>query len=300
MNLRRSITVSIDLMLSLGGIIMVAVNRIRLRPRKLRILVYAIRNDYPTKRRNQANNLIPTSRSYPSDRNRDHQPSIGVREKRLDQLFVQVELGDRPPSQLLRHMRSLANGSSLTDEILKKLWMKCLPKTLIPFLVTSSSRDNLDKLAEEADLIYNPQDGPDINAVKVPTVADSITQRLDELAKQLQELKALRFSTSPRINRRHPTSPRRWRSPARHDDTVCYHHRMYGDKAKKCQPGCNYPSTDSAFSNLNPTRPERNIIPRSAVKCYLQLTNLTLRPNNNHLSNICTLFSSVHAIKRQN
>nr|CDS30110.2 hypothetical protein HmN_000915300 [Hymenolepis microstoma] len=75
---------------------------------------------------------------------------------------------------------------------------------------------------------------------------------------------------------------------------------MYGDKAKKCQPGCNYSSIDSAFSNLNPTGPERNIIPRSAVKSYLQLTNLTLRPNNNHLSNICTSSSSVHTIKRQN
>nr|CDS28982.2 gag pol polyprotein [Hymenolepis microstoma] len=201
------------------------------------------------------------------------------REKRLDQLFAQVELGDRSPSQLLHHMRSLANGSSVTDEILK---------------------NNLDKLSEEADIIYDLQDGPVINAVKAPTAADSIAQRLDELAKQLQELKASRFSTSPRLNRRHPTSPKRWRSPARHDDTVCYYHRMYGDKAKKCQPGCNYSSTGSAFSNLNPTGPERNIIPRSAVKSYLQLTNLTLRPNNNHLSNICTSSSSVHTIKRQN
>nr|CDS29500.2 gag pol polyprotein [Hymenolepis microstoma] len=222
------------------------------------------------------------------------------REKRLDQLFAQVELGDRSPSQLLRHMRSLASGSSVSDEILKKLWMKCLPKSLIPSLVTSSSRDDLDKLAKEADLIYYLQDVPVVNAVKAPTAADSITQRLNELAKQLQELKASRFSTSPRINRRHPISPISRRNPARHTDTVCYYHRMYGDKAKKCQPGCNYSSIDSAFSNLNPTGPERNIIPLSAVKSYLQLTNLTLRPNNNHLSNICTSSSSVHTIKRQN
>nr|CUU99805.1 hypothetical transcript [Hymenolepis microstoma] len=141
------------------------------------------------------------------------------REKRLDQLFAQVELGDRSPSQLLHHMRSLASGSSVSDEILKKLWMKCLPKSLIPSLVTSPSRDNLDNLAKEADLIYDLQDGPGINAVKAPTAADSITQRLNELAEQLQDLKASRFSTSPRINRRRPTSPRRRRNPARHTDT---------------------------------------------------------------------------------
>nr|CDS27171.2 gag pol polyprotein [Hymenolepis microstoma] len=39
------------------------------------------------------------------------------REKRLDQLFAQCELGDRTPSQLLHHMRSLASGS-LTQSIL--------------------------------------------------------------------------------------------------------------------------------------------------------------------------------------
>nr|CDS29241.1 gag pol polyprotein [Hymenolepis microstoma] len=210
------------------------------------------------------------------------------REKCLDQLFAQFELGDRISPQLLHCMRSLASGSPVNDEILKKTMDEVPAKIL----------DTIS--AKEADLIYDPQDGPVINAVKVPTAVESITQRLDELAKQLQKLKASRFSTSPRINRRHPTSPRRWRSPARHDDTVCYYHRMYGDKAKKCQPGCNYSSTDSAFSNLNPTGPERNIIPLSVVKSYLQLTNLTLRPNDNHLSNICTSFSSVHTIKRQN
>nr|CDS26254.1 hypothetical protein HmN_000140700 [Hymenolepis microstoma] len=98
--------------------------------------------------------------------------------------------------------------------------MKCLPKSLIPSLVTRPSRYNLDKLAKDADLTYDLQDGPVINSVKAPTVADTIAQRLDELAEQLQELKASRSSTSPRLNRRRPTSPRRRRNPARHTDTV--------------------------------------------------------------------------------
>nr|CDS33976.1 gag pol polyprotein [Hymenolepis microstoma] len=98
--------------------------------------------------------------------------------------------------------------------------MKCIPRKLTPFLITSPSRDNLDKLAEEADLIYDPQDGTTINAVKAPTAADSITQRLDELTEQLRELKASRSSTPSRLNRRRPISPRRWRSPARHDSLL--------------------------------------------------------------------------------
>nr|CDS31628.2 gag pol polyprotein [Hymenolepis microstoma] len=99
------------------------------------------------------------------------------REKRLDQLFAKFELGDRTSSQLLHHMRSLAIGSPVADEILKKLWMKCLPKSLIPSLVTSPSRDNLDKLAEEADLIYDPQDGTVINSwLLVPTKVATLLQ----------------------------------------------------------------------------------------------------------------------------
>nr|CUU00252.1 hypothetical transcript [Hymenolepis microstoma] len=171
------------------------------------------------------------------------------REKRLDQLFTQCELGDRTPSQLLHHMRSLASGSLVSDEILKKLWMKCLPKCLIPSLVTSPSRDNLDKLAKEADLIYDLQDGPLINTVKAPTAADSFTQRLNELAEQLQELKASRSSISPRLNRRRPISPRKRRNPTRDTDTVCCFHRTFGDKAKKCRPGCRFARNASRDSS---------------------------------------------------
>nr|CDS26537.1 gag pol polyprotein [Hymenolepis microstoma] len=216
------------------------------------------------------------------------------REKRLDQLFAQVELGDRSPSQLLHHMRSLAIGSSVTDEILKKLWMKCLPKTLIPFSVTSPSRDNLDKLAEEANLIYDPQDGPVINAVKAPTAADPITRRLDKLVEQLQELKASRSSTSPRLNRRRPTSPRRWRSQARHDDSLLLPQNFRARQAVKATAEPGFPSSrllyvvdrNSKLRFLVDTGSEIGVFPRSGEKRCLKPTGTLLLAANN--SRICT------------
>ncbi|CAH8441803.1 unnamed protein product, partial [Dicrocoelium dendriticum] len=48
-------------------------------------------------------------------------------ESRLQQLLSGVELGDRTPSQLLRHMRSLVGSATLDDSILRQLWLKCLP-----------------------------------------------------------------------------------------------------------------------------------------------------------------------------
>nr|CDS28005.1 gag pol polyprotein [Hymenolepis microstoma] len=41
------------------------------------------------------------------------------REKRLQERFAQVELGDCSPSQLLRRMGFLASGCELDDKILK-------------------------------------------------------------------------------------------------------------------------------------------------------------------------------------
>nr|CDS27663.1 hypothetical protein HmN_000760000 [Hymenolepis microstoma] len=72
-------------------------------------------------------------------------------------------------------MGSLASGSELKEEMLKRLWMKCLPGSIVPFLITSPSRDDLDKLAEEADFIYDHDDIPGVNAMKtsVPTDAPS-------------------------------------------------------------------------------------------------------------------------------
>nr|CUU98156.1 hypothetical transcript [Hymenolepis microstoma]CUU98202.1 hypothetical transcript [Hymenolepis microstoma] len=116
---------------------------------------------------------------------------------------------------------------------------------LVPFLITSPSRDDLDKLAGGADIIYNHHDRPTINAVKAPIAADTVTHRLDDLTEQFQELKAFLSSTPPRPKRRRLISPRRRRSPSKHDDTTYYYHRIIEDKARRCLPGCEYARSTS-------------------------------------------------------
>nr|CDS35042.1 gag pol polyprotein [Hymenolepis microstoma] len=87
-------------------------------------------------------------------------------EKRLQQLFSQIELGDHSPSHLLSHMCSLACGLELNDKILMELWV-------------NSYQDDLDRLAEVSDRIHNHHDRPSVNAVKTSAAADTVTQRLD-------------------------------------------------------------------------------------------------------------------------
>lgn len=50
-------------------------------------------------------------------------------EEKTRQLLERVEIGDRKPSQFLRHLQSLAN-SSIPETLLKTLWMSRLPKSI--------------------------------------------------------------------------------------------------------------------------------------------------------------------------
>ncbi|GFU10141.1 transposon Tf2-12 polyprotein [Nephila pilipes] len=71
-------------------------------------------------------------------------------ESRLKKLLTDLELGDKRPSDLLRQMKSLA-GNSISDEIIKSLWLQRLPQQTQAILTISN--DTLDKIAEMADKI---------------------------------------------------------------------------------------------------------------------------------------------------
>ncbi|VUZ56582.1 unnamed protein product, partial [Hymenolepis diminuta] len=112
-------------------------------------------------------------------------------EKRVQQLLLQVELGDRTPSQLLRHMRSLLGETRVDDVILRQLWIKRLPANMATCLAINVNRGNLDELAEAADKIQELSDGPCVQAVETPTPNRVITQQSDVLTKLLEKLELL-------------------------------------------------------------------------------------------------------------
>ncbi|VUZ46364.1 unnamed protein product [Hymenolepis diminuta] len=64
--------------------------------------------------------------------------------------------------------------------------------------------------------------------------------------------------------------------------------QMHGDDAKKCQPGCKYPKTDTIISQGNFTDSNVSVIPHSAEKCFLQPTDPVLQATSNHLFNCHT------------
>lgn len=69
------------------------------------------------------------------------------KESMLRVLFNNVELGDRTPSQLLCHMRSLLGDNIMADSILKRMWQDKLPTMTTQILAPMSEDENLERFS---------------------------------------------------------------------------------------------------------------------------------------------------------
>ncbi|KAA3672061.1 uncharacterized protein DEA37_0008076 [Paragonimus westermani] len=78
---------------------------------------------------------------------------VGLSDRqRISQLLSATELGDRKPSQLLRHMQRLAGRTHIEEALLREMWLQRLPKDIQNVLSANPSA-TLSTLAEVADRI---------------------------------------------------------------------------------------------------------------------------------------------------
>lgn len=94
----------------------------------------------------------PSTNKYTTIKNALIQRLTDTQEQRIRQLLEREELGDRKPSQFLRHLSTLA-GTTVTPELLKALWLGRLPPTMQAILATRKD-DKLQEVAEQADRIH--------------------------------------------------------------------------------------------------------------------------------------------------
>ncbi|XP_018322802.1 uncharacterized protein LOC108735362 [Agrilus planipennis] len=104
------------------------------------------------------------------------QPGIS-QETRMKQLFESGDLGDRKPTQFLRHLRGLA-GTTMPDNLLRTIWSSRLPLNVQAIIATMWDKD-LDETAGAADCI--------MEAIQTETIA-AVTPTTSSIPETIQTL----------------------------------------------------------------------------------------------------------------
>ena len=173
-------------------------------------------------------------------------------QQRVQELFRDVQLGDRTPSQMLRHMKQLVAEFKIDDAFMKQLWLQRLPQSvqgiLAPFYQSS-----IAELAEAADrAVEVTKPSTSLTAV-LPSSAHSqedhiphdfhgfdIRQMYQEICNLRRELRSRSRSRSVTFRSRSKSNlSRRPKSSAKESQQgICWYHRRYGAKARKCTTPC--------------------------------------------------------------
>ncbi|KAJ0169205.1 hypothetical protein K1T71_015300 [Dendrolimus kikuchii] len=166
------------------------------------------------------------------------------REKEVTQLLMHEELGDRRPSQFLRHLRHLA-GKDIPDDFIRTIWTSRLP-TSLQTVIASQPQSTLEALADLADKVHDLVPAtPQVSAVdNIPgSVVDRIFKEIAELSRKVEALSANRREgrSRPRGRNQRSRSRTRTRSESNYRRfPVCFYHHKYGDGARTCVKPCNY------------------------------------------------------------
>lgn len=171
------------------------------------------------------------------------------REKKVKQLLIHEELGDRKPSQFLRHLQHLA-GPTVPEEFLKTIWTSRLPSST-QSIIASQSKASLEEVAELADKIHDvvppsPQVAAAAAVAPVPGSSSDMTSQIAELTRQIQHLK----TRVERMSRPRGRSDSRGRSRENSRSNrsqsnyrkfpLCWYHAKFGSQATKCVKPCDF------------------------------------------------------------
>lgn len=169
------------------------------------------------------------------------------KDKKVLQLTLHEELGDRKPSQFLRHLQSLG-GPSIPDDFVRIIWISRLPNN-IQTIIAAQPNASLEDLAELADRVQDiaaptPQVAS-TSASGVGSSLDAMANEIAELKKHFQSMNAKldRKSRSPRrsnINQRRQDQPGRRSNSSYRKYPICWFHTKFGKKATRCVKPCDF------------------------------------------------------------
>jgi hypothetical protein len=185
----------------------------------------------------------PERDSYTKLRNELVQRLSPSREQRIRQLLTFEEIGDRKPSQLLRHLRGLA--PDVPEDFLRNIWSSRLPPN-IQATLAGQQECSLDAAASCADRISEVVPQPALAEDRRPLPPGGDNQRRAGPSSHQLQGPPLSSRDPGSSTRRPDPGPRNSRtnsrSPSRGDTapTLCWYHRRFGARAQKCTPPCAY------------------------------------------------------------
>ncbi|CAE1255955.1 unnamed protein product [Acanthosepion pharaonis] len=178
-------------------------------------------------------------------------------EAMLRNLFTQVELGDRTPSQLLRHMRTLLGDNKMSENIMRSLWLDKLPTTTTQILAPMTEETQTEKLADIADRIHESFRSRRVNSIQPQPAQqrdrefNDLKSTVERLSIQLQGLlqkdRQYRRDKCPGYRKR---SFSRGRTDNRNrKDEICYYHKRFGPEARRCTHPCSFNNANAGNGN---------------------------------------------------
>lgn len=180
------------------------------------------------------------------------------RERKIQQLLMHEELGNRKPSQFLRHLQSLA-GTTVPDDFIRSIWCSRLPANL-QTLIASQPTSTLEATADLADRVHDIV-APSLQVASTSS-AYAVPGSMQSMANEIAELKAAVKNLTMQLNngqnrsrdQRRPNRPNdrnRKRSRSRSQSNYqkfpnCWYHNRHGANATQCIKPCDYGKSGNA------------------------------------------------------
>lgn len=197
----------------------------------------------------------PTERAYERLKSELIRRLAASQEDRIRQVLTQEDIGDRKPSQYLRHLRSKVDVGTIPDNLLRTLWSSRLPQQ-VKAVIASQNEMSLDAVADLADRVFDAiMPTTQVSAVDLPrgvaavnpTVTradyDALAAKVDFLCAQISCLMSQSNKNRYRgRSRRRDRSQSASQSASENNQNICWYHSRYGDQARKCITPCNYPN----------------------------------------------------------
>ena len=168
------------------------------------------------------------------------------REKRVKQLLMHEELGDRKPSQFLRHLQTLA-GPAVPKDFLRTLWSSRLPHNIQTVIATQTD-SSLEAVADLADKVHEiAPSSPQVASTSSNSVIETMAQQIAALTEQVAALthqvkdhgNFRPRHRSPNYTNRHNRQRSKSKESSRPAD-ICFYHHRFGSKARKCTLPCKH------------------------------------------------------------